>query len=153
MTLSRIKTRYDAVIVGSGHNGLVAAAYLAKAGLSVLVLERNDCLGGATVSQQLFPDYDASLSRYAYLVSLLPPLIVDELGLKFETRQRRTASFTPYKDASGTNRGLVISNVDENRSRESMREMTGSDSAWHRYKRLLALESAIARVEEKFIAL
>ena len=65
MTPSRIKTRYDAVIVGSGHNGLVAAAYLAKAGLSVLVLERNDCLGGATVSQQLFPDYDASLSRYA----------------------------------------------------------------------------------------
>ena len=146
MTLSRIRTRYDAVIVGSGHNGLVAAAYLAKAGLSVLVLECNDYLGGATVSQQLFPDYDALLSRYAYLVSLLPPLIVDELGLKFETRQRRTASFTPYKGAGGTNRGLVISNVDENRSRESMRQMTGSDKAWHRYKRLLTLESAMARV-------
>jgi phytoene dehydrogenase-like protein len=146
MTPSQVQTRYDVVIVGSGHNGLVAAAYLAKAGLSVLVLERNDYLGGATASQRVFPDYDALLSRYAYLVSLLPPLIVDELGLRFETRRRRTASFTPYTDASGTNRGLVISNVDENRSRESMREMTGNDKAWKGFERLLGLESAIARV-------
>ena len=146
MTPPQVRTRYDAVIVGSGHNGLVAAAYLAKAGLSVLVLERNDYIGGATASQQVFPDYDALLSRYAYLVSLLPPLIVDELGLQFETRRRRTASFTPYTDACGTHRGLVISNVDENRSRASMREMTGSDDAWKGYERLLALESAMARV-------
>ena len=146
MSLSQVKTRYDVVIVGSGHNGLVAAAYLAKAGLSVLVIERNDYLGGATASQQVFPDYDALLSRYAYLVSLLPPLIVDELGLQFETRRRRTASFTPYTAAGGTNRGLVISNVDEHRSRESMREMTGNDNAWKGYERLLGLESAVARV-------
>lgn len=146
MKPSQVKCRYDAVIVGSGHNGLVAAAYLAKAGLSVLVLERNDYIGGATASQQVFPDYDAFLSRYAYLVSLLPPLIVNELGLQFETRRRRTASFTPYTDCSGTNRGLVISNVDENRSRESMRELTGNDEAWKGYERLLALESAVARV-------
>lgn len=146
MAPSQVKTRYDIVIVGSGHNGLVAAAYLAKAGLSVLVLERNDYLGGATASQQVFPDYDALLSRYAYLVSLLPPLIVDELGLRFETRRRRTASFTPYTDAGGTNRGLVISNADVNRSRESMREMTGNDNAWKGYERLLGLESAVARV-------
>ena len=65
-------TRYDAVIVGSGHNGLVAAAYLANAGQSVLVLERNDWIGGATASQRVFPDYDAYLSRYAYLISMLP---------------------------------------------------------------------------------
>lgn len=71
-------TRYDAVIVGSGHNGLVAAAYLANAGQSVLVLERNDWIGGATASQRVFPDYDAYLSRYAYLISLLPPRILDE---------------------------------------------------------------------------
>ncbi len=146
MTPSQVRNRYDAVIVGSGHNGLVAAAYLAKAGLSVLVLERNDYIGGATASQQVFPDYDALLSRYAYLVSLLPPLIVDELGLRFETRRRSTASFTPYTDARGTHRGLVISNVDEHRSRASMREMTGSDDAWKGYEQLLALESAMARV-------
>ena len=81
-------TRYDAVIVGSGHNGLVAAAYLANAGQSVLVLERNDWIGGATASQRVFPDYDAYLSRYAYLISMLPGVILDELGVAFETRRR-----------------------------------------------------------------
>ena len=64
-----MKSRYDVVILGAGHNGLVAATYLARAGLSVLLLEKNDYIGGATVSQQIFPDYDARLSRYAYLVS------------------------------------------------------------------------------------
>jgi phytoene dehydrogenase-like protein len=146
MTSTQLKTRYDVVIVGSGHNGLVAAAYLAKAGLSVLVLERNDYLGGATASQRVFPDYDALLSRYAYLVSLLPQLIVDELELKFETRRRNTASFTSYRDAAGIHRGLVISNIDQDRSRNSMKEMTGSHAAWDRYQQLLGLESAIARV-------
>ena len=146
MTTSQIKTQYDVVVVGSGHNGLVAAAYLAKAGLSVLVLERNDSLGGATASSRVFSDYDALLSRYAYLVSLLPPLIIDELGLNFQTRTRRTASFTPYRDSDGGDRGLVISNVDQHRSRESMRELTGGYSAWEDFEKLLALESAIARV-------
>ena len=141
-----MQTCYDIVIVGSGHNGLVAAAYLAKAGLSVLVLERNDYIGGATASHRIFPDYDALVSRYAYLVSLLPPLIVNELDLKFETRRRSTASFTPYKDASGIDRGLVFSNVNQDRSRQSLRDLTGNDSAWDGYQRLLALESAIARI-------
>jgi phytoene dehydrogenase-like protein len=140
------RTRYDAVIVGGGHNGLVAAAYLAGAGQSVLVLERNDYIGGATASQQVFPDYDAKLSRYSYLVSLLPPRIVEELGLTFETRRRRTASFTAYTDARGTPRGLVMSNVDEMRSRASLRELTGSDEAWTGYQRFLELETALAEV-------
>jgi len=138
------RTRYDAVVVGSGHNGLVAAAYLAGAGQSVVVLERNDWLGGATASQRVFPDYEAYLSRYAYLVSLLPPHIVRELGLAFETRRRRTASFTAYTDAAGVARGLVISNVDGQRSRDSMRELTGSDEAWAGYARVLRLEAALA---------
>lgn len=141
-----IKSCYDIVIVGSGHNGLVAAAYLAKAGLSVLVLERNDYIGGATASQRVFPDYDALLSRYAYLVSLLPPLIVDELELKFETRRRSIASFTPYKDANGIDRGLVFSNVDQDRTRQSLRELTGDESGWESSQRLQALQSAIAKV-------
>ncbi len=138
------KTRYDAVIIGSGHNGLVAAAYLARAGQSVLVLERNDWLGGATASQRVFPDYEAYLSRYSYLISLLPGVIVDELGLGFETRRRRTASFTAYEDAQGVSRGLVLSNVDSSRSQASLHELTGSHDAWAKYQRLLTLEAALA---------
>ena len=62
----------DVVIVGGGHNGLVAAAYLARAGLRVRLLERLRQVGGAAVSAQLFDGVDARLSRYAYLISLLP---------------------------------------------------------------------------------
>ena len=77
--MSATKSRYDVVILGAGHNGLVAAAYLGRAGLSVLLLEKNDYIGGATTSQQVFPDYDARLSRYSYLVSLLPHKIIHDL--------------------------------------------------------------------------
>ncbi len=122
------RTVYDAVVVGSGHNGLVAAAYLAAAGHAVLVLEQNDSLGGATASQQVFPDYDAWLSRYAYLISLLSPQIVSELRLDFNTRQRSVASFTPYRDASGADQGLLMSNVDPSVSRESVLQLTNRAS-------------------------
>src|ERR1043166_8833435 len=86
---------YDVIIVGGGHNGLIAAAYLARAGRSVLVLERSDHPGGAAVSEAPFAGVDARLSRYSYLVSLLPRQIVDELGLRFQTRRRRISSYTP----------------------------------------------------------
>lgn len=142
----KLKTHYDAVIVGSGHNGLIAAAYLARAGMSVLVLERNESLGGATASQRVFPDYDAWLSRYAYLVSLLPPQIIADLGLTFQTRRRRIASFTPYQDSAGVHRGLLMSNVDESASRESMRTLTGSDSEWRGFQLLQSLQTAIAEL-------
>ena len=84
------------MILGAGHNGLVAATYLARAGLSVLLLEKNDYIGGATTSQQVFPDYEARLSRYSYLVSLFPEKIIRDLGLRLELRRRATGSFTPY---------------------------------------------------------
>jgi phytoene dehydrogenase-like protein len=145
MKPAHLKASYDAVVIGSGHNGLVSAAYLGRAGKSVLVLERNATLGGATASQKVFPDYDAWLSRYSYLVSLFPSKIVNDLGLTFETKRRSTASFTPYRGSDGNPKGLVMSNIDSRRSRESMREMTGSDDAWNRYEHLLALESAIAQ--------
>ena len=63
---------WDVVVVGGGHNGLVAASYLGRAGLSVLVLERLPQLGGATSSQEVFAGVGARLSRYSYLISLLP---------------------------------------------------------------------------------
>src|SRR5437763_3193587 len=94
--IRKIKSRYDVVILGAGHNGLVAASYLGRAGLSVLLVEKNDYIGGATTSQKVFPDYDARLSRYSYLVSLFPEKIILELGLKLDLRRRDTGSFTPY---------------------------------------------------------
>ena len=83
------------VIVGGGHNGLTAAAYLAGAGLSVAVLERLDHTGGAAVSAQAFPGFPTRLSRYSYLVSLLPESIISDLDLDLQLESRSTASYTP----------------------------------------------------------
>src|SRR2546421_7537213 len=83
-----MKSRYDVVILGAGHNGLVAASYLGRAGLSVLLLEKNDYIGGATTSQKGFPDYDARLSRYFFLVSLFPEKIIPDPGLKLELQTK-----------------------------------------------------------------
>lgn len=93
--------RYDTVIVGGGHNGLVAAAYLARAGKSVLVLERLAGTGGAAVSTRPFAGVDARLSRYSYLVSLLPRKIVRDLGLDFRVRGRTVSSYTPWNGTAG----------------------------------------------------
>ena len=128
-----MKSRYDVVILGAGHNGLVAASYLGRAGLSVLLLEKNDYIGGATVSEKVFPDYDARLSRYSYLVSLFPEKIIRDLGLSLKLRRRETGSFTPYIK-SGRQGGLLISNVDENLSRRSMGDLTGSEAEFDRMK-------------------
>src|SRR5690349_21567102 len=96
-----VMKRHDAVIVGGGHNGLVAAAYLARAGRSVLVLERMEHTGGAAVSERPWPGVDARLSRYSYLVSLLPAAIARDLGLGVELRRRSISSYTPRPDGSG----------------------------------------------------
>ena len=100
----------DVAIIGGGHNGLVAASYLAKAGLTVRLFESGEHLGGATASERVFEGIDAKLSRYSYLVSLLPDQIVQELGLNFETISRRISSFTPYRSKDGGDQGLLISN-------------------------------------------
>jgi phytoene dehydrogenase-like protein len=92
---------YDAVIIGAGHNGLVAAAYLAHAGRSVLVLERADHVGGAAVSERPWPGVDARLSRYSYLVSLFPRAIAQDLGMRIELRRRSVSSYSPRQDGSG----------------------------------------------------
>jgi len=138
-----MQSKYDVVILGAGHNGLVAASYLGRAGLSVLLLEKNDYVGGATTSQQVFPDYDTRLSRYAYLVSLLPQKIIHDLGLNLELRRRATASFTPHVN-HGHHGGLLLSNLDEEVSRQSMVELTGSDSEFERLKKFYNLPRVFA---------
>ena len=80
--------KYDVVIAGAGHNGLVAANYLAKAGKKVLVLEAQEVIGGATQSVKAFEDYEARLSRYSYLIALLPDKIIKDLDLKFNNLSR-----------------------------------------------------------------
>lgn len=99
----------DVVIVGGGHNGLAAAAYLAAAGKRVTVLERLDYLGGAATSAQAFEGVDARLSRYSYLVSLLPQRIISDLGLRIQLERRRYSSYTPLP---GEDTGLLIDNAD-----------------------------------------
>jgi phytoene dehydrogenase-like protein len=138
-----VKSQYDVVILGAGHNGLVAAAYLARAGLSVLLLEKNDYIGGAATSQRVFPDYDARLSRYAYLVSLFPDKIIDDLGLNLELRRRAVASCTPYVNHAHHG-ALLLSKVDEEVSRRSMFELTGNDTEYEALKRFYTLPRVFA---------
>ncbi|MDO5741059.1 MAG: NAD(P)/FAD-dependent oxidoreductase [Ornithinimicrobium sp.] len=102
-------TFHDVVVVGGGHNGLTAAAYLARAGRSVLLLERQGDLGGATVSADAFEGMGARVSRYSYLVSLLPQQIVEDLGLRLRLTRRRYSSYTPVPGGGG---GLLIDNHD-----------------------------------------
>lgn len=115
-------SKYDVIIIGGGHNGLVAATYLARAGKSVRLLEANSEIGGASQSVRTFPEYDANLSRYSYLIALLPDKIIKELGLSFECISRQVSSYTPY----GENKGLFVSRVWDLATQDSFDEIDPS---------------------------
>ncbi|RYU96285.1 phytoene desaturase family protein [Emticicia agri] len=134
---------YDSVIIGGGHNGLVAACYLAKAGKKVLILEKNDYIGGGTTSQKVFPDYEAYLSRYSYLVSLFPKEIFEELNLDIKLLRRNIASYTPYVQ-NGVHKGLLISNADEEVSRKSVLNMGYGEEEWEGYQTILKKQQTFA---------
>jgi phytoene dehydrogenase-like protein len=102
---NRVPTQtFDAIIVGGGHNGLVCAAYLAKAGKKVLVLEQRHILGGAASSDEIFPGF--TFSVYSYVVSLFRPHIVRELGLTRHGYQviPLECTFTPFPDGESLTR-------------------------------------------------
>jgi phytoene dehydrogenase-like protein len=136
--------RFDAIVVGGGHNGLVAATLLSRAGRSVLVLERGERVGGAAISEPIFPRVEARVSRYAYLVSLFPAWLLRDLGIPVELRRRVVASYTPVGDSGlldGRSERLapllgqvgptVFPTLTEPlRSREEMRRRVGDDVAW-----------------------
>ena len=91
--------RYDAVVIGAGHNGLVTAAYLSRAGRSVLVLERRPVIGGACVTEEVWPGYRVSTA--AYLCGLLHPGIIRDLRLDqhgYEILPKDPAFFSPFPD-------------------------------------------------------
>lgn len=131
-----MQTTWDVVIVGAGHNGLVAACYLAQAGLRVQVLERLPHAGGATLSQPVFDGLDARLSVYSYLVSLLPRQIVRDLRLRFTTRRRAVASYTPLIEQGGTARGLLLRNGAPAANRAALAAFSGSESESRAYQAL-----------------
>ena len=142
--MARLRSSYDAVVVGGGHNGLVAAAYLARAGLSCLVLERRPKVGGAAVSERLFAAFDVRVSRYAYLVSLLPRRIVDELGLPVRFVRRAVTSYTPDPRVNGA-RGLLVEAADDAATRASFAAVTGDGAQFDAWQGFYAGVRTLAR--------
>jgi len=131
--------RFDVAIVGGGHNALVASTYLARAGLRTVVLERLPHVGGAAISTRAFEGVDARLSRYSYLVSLLPEALVADLGLNLKLLSRGTASYTPYDDS-----GLLAETAEGEATRESFRALTGSDDEFEAWQKFYAEVSTVA---------
>jgi phytoene dehydrogenase-like protein len=128
---AHLDDHYDCIIIGAGHNALVAAAYLARAGRSTLVLESADHVGGAAISAEVFQGVGARISKYSYLVSLLPHSIRDDLDIDLTTIRRSVASYTP--DPQDPTRGLAIPVANEAALREQFRAATGSEEdadAW-----------------------
>jgi phytoene dehydrogenase-like protein len=135
-------SRYDAIIVGAGHNGLVTACYLARAGVRVLVLERRHVVGGACVTEEVFPGFKVSTA--AYVNSLFRKEIVRDLRLAehgFEVLAREPSSFTPLPDG----RSLLMG-PDAELTRKEISKFSHRDA--ERYPRYEAMLERVADVIE-----
>ena len=116
--------RWDVVVVGGGHNGLTAAAYLARAGQSVLVLERRERLGGACTLERPFADQRYSVSPCAYVVGLLDELVIQELDLRqrgFECYVADPNLWVPFED--GTSFGQWLDDAKTQRNLEELKRL------------------------------
>ncbi len=131
---------YDCIVIGGGHNGLVAAAYLAKAGKSVCVLERRHVLGGCATTEELWPGYQVSTA--AYVISLFRPEIIRELRLKqygLNILPRNPSSFTPLLDG----RSLLMGPDERLNQREISKFSERDADAYPRYNALLERVAAV----------
>ncbi|XP_065828221.1 pyridine nucleotide-disulfide oxidoreductase domain-containing protein 2-like [Oscarella lobularis] len=130
-----LKSQYDAVVVGAGHNGLVAAGYLQKAGINVAVLEKRHIVGGAAVTEEIVPGF--KFSRASYLLSLFRPKIVNDLRLKecgLKIFLRNPSSFTPLADST---KYLLLGLDAEPNAREIAKFSPNDAQAYDRYEELL----------------
>lgn len=134
--VTQLRTTYDAIIIGGGHNGLVTAAYLAQAGKRVLVLERRPLLGGCSVTEPLWPGYRVSTA--SYVVSLLLPEIIRDLKLKengLTILPRNPSSFTPTADGR-----YLLLGPDRAENQRQIGKFSARDAeAYPRYEALLEL--------------
>ena len=135
-------SRYDAIIVGAGHNGLVTACYLARAGRRVLVLERREIVGGACVTEETFPGFKVSTA--AYVNSLFHKDIVRDLRLAdhgYQVLARNPSSFTPFPDG----RSLMMG-ADADLTRREIAKFSRRDA--EQYPKYEAMLERVAEVIE-----
>jgi phytoene dehydrogenase-like protein len=136
-----VPQRYDAVIIGGGHNGLVSAAYLARAGLKTVVLEQRPVLGGAAVTEELFPGFRFSV--FSYVVSLLRPEIIRDLQLPKHGLDilPLDGTFTPLREGDGPAKGggdYLWRVNDHGRTMRELRRWSASDAeAYEEYGQLM----------------